>query len=171
MLAFASWDIFSPLGSSAFLAGGLPRACGVLRLHAAGPHRGYHVPHWSRRERGGCPLYPGVEVSPRPSSRKDRLPAEPSRDLPLDPTLPSKPFRQAADHGASSRVHWRSPVRSSPRPVAGFGFQLPWASPRASHPAVTSDACRGQEQASDTSQGLSATQPKRPRVAPGVAAV
>src|SRR5262249_10226216 len=68
-------------------------------------------------------------------------------------------------NGASSRVHLRSPVRSFPCPVSPFGSEIPWTSPRASHPAVTSDACRGQEQASDTSQGLAATQPKRPRVA------
>jgi len=65
----------------------------------------------------------------------------------------------------------RSPVRSFPRPVSPFGSEIPWASPRASHPAVASGACQGREQASDTSLSLTATQPKRPRVAPRITSV
>ena len=55
LAALASWVFLCPPRSSALLAVGLP-AC-------AGPRRGCHVPHQSRRERGGCLLYSGVAVS------------------------------------------------------------------------------------------------------------
>jgi hypothetical protein len=73
-LAFACWDIFSPLRTSAPLAVGLP-------AHA-GPHRGYHVPHQSRRERGGCLLYSGVGGVPTEFADENSA---------LDPVLPYQP--------------------------------------------------------------------------------
>ena len=105
--AFASWAVLFPPGSSAFLTVGLPAA-----TCAAGPRRGFHVPH-ARDATGVGALYtPGTAVLPRPAKASGRRLPLPSGQscTPVPHPIP----RGSVDE-ASSRVHSRSPVRSSPR--------------------------------------------------------
>lgn len=51
--------------------------------------------------------------------------------------------RRPNANGASSTVHLRSSVPTSPGPVAPYGSGLPWAFPRALQPVVTNRPLRG----------------------------
>ena len=113
--AFASWAILRPLGNCAFLTVGLPART------RAGPRRGCHVPHGETRP-GWVPSIPrgrwcapGRSLTPAGTCR---LPAA----SPCYPAAASH-RRESTYHEASSRVHSRSPVRSSPRlcPPDGTG--------------------------------------------------
>lgn len=93
-----------------------------------------------RRDREGCPLDPGAVVPDRPVR-------VPGRHLPLLSGQPCTPVLHPIAGGqrneASSRVHLRSPVRSSPRLWPPDGTVTLGLLPGASHPAVASDACPG----------------------------
>ena len=75
-----------------------------------------------------------------------------------------------------AEVHYRSPFPVFPLPVTSGWNAGPWAFSRASHPAVTSDACQERERALSTRPELTAdqstlhfsylTQAVRPHVAP-----
>jgi hypothetical protein len=95
-------------------AGEFGSPCGRLTGHAAvpGPRRGFHVPHAQDATGEGAPSAPERRcptAGSMPTSRRLPLPSGQSYTPALQPT-----------HGAhldeaSSGVHSRSPVRSSPR--------------------------------------------------------
>ena len=66
LLAFASWVVFSLLEISTFLTVGLLIRVQMYIRNPFRRHQGYHVPHQSRYEWGGCPLYPEAAVSTWP---------------------------------------------------------------------------------------------------------
>lgn len=103
LLALACWTILFPLGSSALLTVGLP-------VIATGPQRGYHVSHDRDAAGKGARSTPGlrcpygcVELHSR------RLPL--SNGQPY--TLVLRSISRAFCDGASSRVHFRSPISLS----------------------------------------------------------
>jgi hypothetical protein len=82
-----------------------------------------------RNDRGGCFLYSGVVVSLHgpggyPCHGRGRRAPVGDPLSPLQPSVAATFFDEA-----SSEVHSRSPVRSSPRPVRLDGSDSPWASP------------------------------------------
>ncbi len=128
-----------------------------------GPHRGRTLSGFPRstpvrRDRGGCLLYPGDgDVLPVGGSLTDRHPP-----LHRGQSLhPAEVFRLAGLKRveASSEVHSRSPVRSSPCLWLPDGSGALGRLLRASHPAVTSDACRS----GDGSRTLTRNTPTAPR--------
>src|SRR5262245_59659755 len=74
--------------------------------------------------------------------REYRLPAHIPVSSSLSFTVP-----MTSSNAASTRVHLRSSVRSFPRPVLLGDLASPWTLPLASHPTLTSDACRDWKQA------------------------
>jgi hypothetical protein len=130
--ALASWVILRPLGLCASLTVGLPSPprtpSGLPRCPRA------------RSDRDGCPLYSGDAVPTRPAQASRPSLAASQRPTPVPRCCFHLP--RAWDNGASSRVHSRSPVRSSPLPVTPGGTGALGRLLRASHPAVTGDACR-----------------------------
>jgi hypothetical protein len=147
---------------------------GCMMLRGARFPRSTHTRH----DRGGRLLYPearGVHTtgdgSPAAACRLHQRPG-PTTRVPI-------PSSQAHDHEASSEVHSRSPVRSSPRPVAppdGTGALR--LLPRAPHPQQTGPTRRTSKRGpiSNTDQELRTrhtrspicafTRHARPRVAP-----
>jgi hypothetical protein len=86
----------------------------------------------ARHDRGGCPLYP--EASGVPTT-DPHYPVAACRlfQRPGPITLVSIPSSRARNNEASTGIHLRSPVRSSPRPLlprteTGALRLLPWAS-------------------------------------------
>jgi hypothetical protein len=77
-----------------------------------------------RYDRGGCPLYPEANGVSRPESRP-RISGAASQRHALHPHHHS--HRRARLNEASTGVHSRSPVRSSPSPVAPGWAGRPWA--------------------------------------------
>jgi len=141
--ALACWTIPFPPGSSASLAFGLP---GTARTPT-----GLSRSARSRPDRGGCPLYPGATVFPRPA---------PSHRPPLPlPSGQPYPQRRFPSPGASMSRHQRGfacahpsglPLACGPRMErAPLGL-----SPDASDPAVTSDARQGWRRITNTSPRL-----------------
>jgi hypothetical protein len=124
----------SPFGAPAFASGsscpaeelGLPY--GRLTGHTIGvigPQRGFHVPHERATTGAGALSTPRTTVLYRPGMvhRPDacRFPA-------ASPWTPLElPIGGASRNEASSRVHWYSPFRSSPSPVAAGWNSSPWA--------------------------------------------
>ena len=109
-----------PLRSWALLAVGLPAHRGV-----AGPQRGFHVPHERDTTGTGAPSTPRTTVLTRPECRP---PVGVCRFTAASPWTPLQhPIGGASRNEASSRVHWRSPFRSSPSPVATGWNSSPWA--------------------------------------------
>ena len=109
---------------SAPLTIGLPGA--PLTEATTGTPTGFPRSARARHDRGGCPLYPearGVHTtgngSPVAACRLSQRPGPITRVF-----IPS--FRVFCDE-ASSGVYLRSPVRSSPRPVAPRTERGPWA--------------------------------------------
>jgi len=99
--------ILFPLGGSAFLTVGSPG-----RLAARTPS-GFPRSAPVRHDRAGCPLYPGDGgVLPAGGSAVRPAPAASQRPVPA-PRWSLPPVGAQLDE-ASSRVHLRSPVRSSP---------------------------------------------------------
>jgi hypothetical protein len=149
-----------PLGLRAWTPTGFPRSA-----HA-------------RHDRGGCPLYPeasGVHAtgvgSPVAACRLCQRPGPTTRIF--------VPPLRAHHHEASTGVHSRSPVRSSPCPVVPpDGAGALGLVPRASHPQQAGPTGRTSRRGpiSNTDQGLRArhdrppirasTPHARPRVAP-----
>ena len=137
LLAFASWDISSPPPSWASLAVGLliePDDDGVITFRTSEKRAGW-VPSLLR----GRGVLPSCVLDSLALTRHRRL-GQPS-------------VRRLVNHGASSKVHLHSPVRTFPGPVCPDGSDAPWPSPLASHPTVASDARRGWEPALDTCRG------------------
>ncbi len=101
----------------------------------------------TRHDRIGCPLYP--ETSGVHPTGRARLTVAACRPLPAARSYHpghSSRLPGAENDEASSRVHSRSPVRSSPRPVAPpDGTGAPWApsSSFAPHRPGAGDARRG----------------------------
>jgi len=123
-----------PSRGSASLAVGLPAAG-----QSTGPERGFHVPHWWDTTGVGCLLYPGAVVLTWPKSQI-RPPLPPPSGGPCSPVLLSiYPEFQLT---RLTEVHICSPFRPSPCLWPPDGSASPWAFSRASHPAVTSDACQ-----------------------------
>ena len=120
-----------------------------------------------KHDRGGCPLYPearGVPTigsgSPIAACRLHQRPGPTTRIF-----VPS--LRAFCDE-ASAGVHWRSPVRSSPRPVAPpDGTGALGLVPRASYPqqAGPTGACRGGDRSrtliGNYAPGMTGLQPAR----------
>ena len=106
LLAFACWTIPCPPWTSASLTVDPPG----MRMTAR-PTTGLPRSTRSRRDRGGCPLYPGTAVFTRPVGLLWPAPAASQR-----PVLhPGYTFhRRGPRDETSSGVHSRSPVRSSP---------------------------------------------------------
>jgi hypothetical protein len=117
--ALACWVILRPLGLCAFLTVGPPSPprtpSGLPRCPRA------------RSDRDGCPLYSGGAVPTRPAQAIRPSLAASQRPTP-GPRCCFPPSR-AWHNAASSRVHSRSPVRSSPLPVTPGWNGSPWASP------------------------------------------
>jgi len=131
-------------------AEGLASPCGSVTGDALQTSSGFPRSALASYDRGGRPLYSGAVVSlygtclrAAPSRQGMSAPRAygPTRRL----RYPS--FRRSKDHGASSRIHSRSPIRSFPHPVHPMGGLLLRLFPHASHPAVTRDAREGWEQA------------------------
>ncbi len=83
-----------------------------------------------------------------------------------DPVLPSSlaTIPATSVHEASSSVHSRSPIQSFPNLACADGSHAPSALPRASYPAVTSNARRDREQAMrHVPESLSASSSSFPR--------
>jgi hypothetical protein len=80
----------------------------------------------ARSDRDGCPLYSGGAVPTRPAQAIRPSLAASQRPTPIPRCCLHLP--RAWDNGASSRVHSRSPVRSSPLPVTPGWSGSPWAS-------------------------------------------
>jgi hypothetical protein len=93
-----------------------------------------------RRDRGGCPLDPGAAVPARPVPSHRPAPAASQRPA-LHPC--PQPIAGGQRNEASSRVHSRSPVRSSPCLWPPDGTRALGLLPGAPHPAVASDARPG----------------------------
>ena len=93
-----------------------------------------------RRDPGGCPLDPGAAVPSPPAPNHGRHPPLPSGQ-PCTPDL--HPIAGGHRNETSSRVHSRSPVRSSPRLWPPDGTRALGLLPGAPHPAVASDARPG----------------------------
>ncbi len=105
-----------------------------------------------RTDRGGRPLDPGMVVSSRLTRSIQPAPAA-SQPPTLHSRLP-RPIHERISHEALPGVHSRSPVRPFPSPVFppnGTGDLRLY--PRASHPAVTSDARRDRDRPMDTGLG------------------
>ena len=109
--ALACWVILRPLGLCAFLTVGLPS-------QARTPSGLPRCPR-ARSDRDGCPLYSGGAVPTRPAQALRPPLAASQRPTPVPRCCLHPP--RAWDNGASSRVHSRSPVRSSPLPVTPGG--------------------------------------------------
>jgi hypothetical protein len=130
----AVFGFLSPFGAPAFASGsscpaeelGLP--CGRLTGHTTGltgPQRGFHVPHERATTGVGALSTPRTTVLYRPGMV--RRPAV-RRFSAASPWTPLElPIGGASRNEASSRVHWYSPVRSSPSPVAAGWNSGPWA--------------------------------------------
>jgi hypothetical protein len=105
-------------------------------------------------DRGGCPLYPGDRrCSSRPRDvLSRRLPLYRGQSLVPAPASHRQGF---ASRGINEGSH-DSPVRSSLACGRPGGTGSPWASPRASHPAVAGDARRGWDRPSSTDLELHA---------------
>ena len=133
---------------------GHPAPAGALRLPHGQPTESPRTPSGlprcprARSDRGGCPLYSGGAVPTRPAQALQPSLAASQRPTPVPRYCFHLP--RAWDNGASSRVHSRSPVRSSPMPVPPGGTGALGRLLRASHPAVTSDACRSGDEHSGT---------------------
>jgi hypothetical protein len=135
---------------------GLPhgRLTGQRPRARPGPRRGYRVPHARAATGVGAPYTPRTAVL-FPAEGRAR-PAPAARRRPVLITLLLHPTDRAPLHEASTRVHAIHPS-GLPRPVAApGGTGRPWASPRASHPAVTGDARRGWDRPSSTDLELHA---------------
>ena len=111
----------SLLGPSCSRRGVRPSSRSAYRATSARTPTGFPRSTCTRHDRGGCPLYPGAAVFTRPAM-------PPGRRLPLLNGQPCTPAQHPIRPGltideASSGVHSRSPVRSSPRlwPPDGTG--------------------------------------------------
>jgi hypothetical protein len=105
--AFASRVILFPLGGWAFLAVGLPVSVARGRTPS-----GFHVPHARVATGLGALSTPRTAVLSRLAQNLQPPPAASQRQCPYTPVLLPSP--EAQRNEASSRVHLRSPVRSSP---------------------------------------------------------
>jgi hypothetical protein len=105
-------------------------------------------------DRGGCPLYPedGGALPGRGTCS-----AGACRSTAASPDHPAAAsHRQGSASRGINEGSRDSPVRSSPACGRPGGTGRPWASPRASHPAVTGDARRGWDRPSSTDLELHA---------------
>jgi len=117
-------------------AEGLASPCGSVTGDALQTSSGFPRSALASYDRGGRPLYSGAVVSlygtclrAAPSRQGMSAPRAygPTRRL----RYPS--FRRSKDHGASSRIHSRSPIRSFPHPVHPMGGLLLRACPQTLH--------------------------------------
>ena len=133
--AFASWPSFARRGAGPSLRSAY-RSCCQGRTPTG-------LPRSARMScgRGGCPLYPG-DCGARTAGR-----SSPAAARRLAAARPCTPVQQPTTGGFLSRgiiKGSRSFTRPAfPSPVTPGWNGSPRASPRASHPAVTSGACRG----------------------------
>ena len=101
-----------------------------------------------RPDRGGRLLDPGAMVSTR---REGNVPAGIRRFPAASPTPPPKqPSAGARQSRGINEGSPYSPVRSSSRPWPPVMRGDPPAFPQAPHPAVTNDACQGEDRPPDT---------------------
>jgi hypothetical protein len=118
---------------------------------APGPHRDYHVPLYRDPTGVGAAYIPGTAMLSRLTGVVQPAPAALLRPVP-------PPRCHIPSTGLSLMKHHRQfmfftrPV--FPLPVTPGWNRSPSAFPRASHPAVTSDACQGRRQALSTGPGL-----------------
>lgn len=151
--ALASWAILFPPQEF-----GLPH--GRLTETLPGPGRGFHVPHAQDSAGEGAAYIPGAAVFMRPIRCLGSPPAAFQRPAPA----PRHRNHLSGAHfdETSSAVHSRSLVRPSPHPRSSDGSRAASAFPRASHPAVTSDARQGWGQGNEHIPGLRHRQHRRP---------
>jgi hypothetical protein len=121
LLGIQSRRGIAPLSRSAYRA--------VTTRTPAGFPRFAHTRHG----RGGCPLYPETSGVPTTDSHCPvaacRLFPRPG---PITPVLIPSP--RARNNEASTGIHSRSPLRSSPRPLLPRTERRPFGFPWASHP-------------------------------------
>ena len=136
--------ILCPPGNSAFLAVGLPR-------HIGGDTDGVSTFHTSETRPGWVPslLRDGGARTAGLSS-----PAAACRFSAASPVPRSRVPSPGLPMSKHSRIHLRSPVRSSPRVWPPDGAGTLGLLPQASDPAVTSDARRGGDRPSSTDPEL-----------------
>ena len=120
---------------------GFPRRSAYRHGISRRTSRGCHVPHVIDATGVGVLGTPGTVVRSRPAKYL-RPDPPPSSGRPLFSRL-LQPTSESANDEASSRIHSRSPVRSSPACGLPGWNGSPWAFPRAPHPAVTRSARRG----------------------------
>jgi hypothetical protein len=115
-----------------------PRDCAPLAIGLPGPRpartpTGFPRFAHTRHDRGGCPLYPETSGVPTTDSHCPvaacRLFPRPG---PITPVLIPSP--RARNNEASTGIHSRSPLRSSPRPLLPRTERRPFGFPWASHP-------------------------------------
>jgi hypothetical protein len=131
--AFACCVIPSPLRPSALLTVGLP---GPSARTSTGLPRSAGMRH----DRGGPLLYPGAAVSSRPTAHNQSAPAAFQRPA-LHPRCHNPSAREVVTRHHQRFTPLTRPI--FPLPVAPGRNGNPSAFPRASHPAVTSDARQG----------------------------
>jgi hypothetical protein len=139
-----------PPGGWAFLTVGLPDTpAGAFRTSTGLPRSAR-----TSRDRGGYPLYPG-DGGAHPG--RGTCSAGACRSAAASPCTPLQhpTSRGSASRGINEGLR-DSPVRSSLACGRPGGTGRPWASPRASHPAVTGDARRGWDRPSSTDLELHA---------------
>ncbi len=135
---------------------GLPRGRLTGTPHSrAGPRRDYHVPHARDTTGVGASCIPGAAVLTQPT--KNPRPAPAASQRPAPPPHPPHPIRQGSRITRHRRRFTQFTRPVCPLPVTPGWSRGPSAFPRASHPAVTSDARQGWGQAFEHGPGT--TQP------------
>jgi hypothetical protein len=114
----------------------------------AGPRRGYRVPHARAATGAGAPYTPRTVVLVPAGSPPRPAPAASQRPVPKP--RHSIPPCEAPLHEASTGVHSRSPVRSSPRPRPRDGTAAFRLSPELRTPPLPATHVRGRDRPSST---------------------
>jgi hypothetical protein len=120
----------------------------------AGPRTGLPRSARTSCDRGGCPLYP-EDGGAHPGQGTCSAGACRSMAASPDHPAPASHRQGSASRGINEGLR-DSPVRSSLACGRAGGTGSPWASPRASHPAVVGDARRGWDRPSSTDLELHA---------------
>jgi hypothetical protein len=144
--AFASWASCSHRGLP-------PLSRSAYQARKPGPRQGFRVPRTRDTTGLGALFTPGPAVFTRPSVLSRPPLATTSSGMVLTQAFIPSPWGYCDE--ASMRIHWRSPVRPSPRPVApADGTQALGLLPQASHPEQARPARRTSRRGSTSNTGL-----------------